>query len=126
MWLSGVKCRWNREKARSFRISSGRVYNQQRPLLISAAYGDIIGSARCVPFSLSVLRICTLVPLTPLCSEQKTHPICSECLIILRKQKGGCCLNTHPSKLSEFIGTLIKWSKYGLFCYLARKILRPA
>ena len=64
--------------------------------------------------------------LTPLCSEQKTHPICSERLIILRKQKGGCCLNTHPSKLSEFIGTLIKWGKYGLYCYLARKILRPA
>jgi len=47
--LTGVRCRWNREKGRFFRISSGRVFYQQRPLLISAAYGDIISSERCVP-----------------------------------------------------------------------------
>ena len=48
-WSPGVKCRWNRGKGRFFWISSGRVFYQQRPLLISAAYGDIISSERCVP-----------------------------------------------------------------------------
>jgi hypothetical protein len=32
------------------RVSSGRVFNQQRPLLISAAGVAEVGSVRCVPF----------------------------------------------------------------------------
>ena len=46
---TGEKCQGNREKGRTFRIGSERGNNQQRPLLISAAGGDEVGSVRCVP-----------------------------------------------------------------------------
>ena len=58
--VTGEKCLWNREKTRSLPISSGRGRNQQRPLLISAAGGDYIGSGRCVPLSCSLIRISDL------------------------------------------------------------------
>ncbi|MBO4720760.1 MAG: hypothetical protein J5658_12920 [Prevotella sp.] len=53
---TGVKCLCSRDKTPFPRIGSGRGLNQQRPLLISAAGGDYIGSGRCVPWIIAELR----------------------------------------------------------------------
>ena len=48
--LTGSKWRLGREKTNISRVSSERVFYQQRPLLISAASVSEVGSVRCVPF----------------------------------------------------------------------------
>ena len=47
--LTGCKWRWDREKNGQLWESSGRVFYQRRPLLISAAAVSEVGSVRCVP-----------------------------------------------------------------------------
>ena len=54
--LTGGKCLWDRERNPLLRESSGRVFNQQRSLLIKAAGVDEVGSVRCVPVLFRTVR----------------------------------------------------------------------